>query len=247
MGLAGFEPVPVLARVPFIDYATALHAAFGVVLALYERRATGRGRLVDVSLMATGIGMMQALIAERAAVGVLRGREGNAGYWASPHNSYRAGDGAWIVVQTFGSAMFRRWAAVVGRPELADDPRLADDASRHANAGLIDQAMATWCAGRGRDEALAALRASRIPAGPVQSLDEAAADPQVVARGLLQELPVAGASRPVIHAPAPVRLGPRPQPLSAAAPSLGQHTAEVLADLGYSAAEIEALRAAGVT
>jgi crotonobetainyl-CoA:carnitine CoA-transferase CaiB-like acyl-CoA transferase len=245
MGLTGFPDAPVNARVPYIDYTTALHAAFGVMLALYERRETGQGSLVDVSLLASSITLMQGLMAERQATGIQRKRVGNAHFWAAPSSTFPTGDGGWIVLQTVGTSMFRRWTELVGRRDLFDDPRMADDAARSQNADVLHNVMAEWCASRRRDEALSELQAARIPCGAVHSLDEAMADPQVIARGLLQDVSVRGSKLPIKLAPAPVRLGATPPPIRTAAPLLGEHTDPVLSELGYSEEEITQLRAAG--
>src|SRR5579863_9316123 len=122
MSLTGFEGAPVRSVVPFEDYGTALHTAFGIMVALYHRAKTGEGQVVDGSLLATGITFMQALLAERSIKGLERRQQGNAGFYSAPADTYRTRDG-WVVVQTIGGDMFARWARLVGREELVDDPR----------------------------------------------------------------------------------------------------------------------------
>jgi len=128
MSLTGFD-TPTRAGVSFEDYGTALHTAFGVMVALYHRARTGEGQIVDGSLLSTGVTFMQALLAERSVKGIERRRRGNAAFFIAPADAYRTRDG-WIVVQVIGPEMFARWARLVGREELIGDPRFADDLAR---------------------------------------------------------------------------------------------------------------------
>src|SRR5947208_1785614 len=136
MSLTGFpDGPPVRSIVSWVDYGTALHAAFGAMAALYHRLQTGRGQLIDVSLLATGVTFMTPLLAERQATGIRREQLGNTAYYAAPSDAYRTRDG-WILVPTIGAEMFRRWARLVGRPDLIADPRCKDDITRPAHADL---------------------------------------------------------------------------------------------------------------
>jgi crotonobetainyl-CoA:carnitine CoA-transferase CaiB-like acyl-CoA transferase len=130
----------------------------------------------------------------------------------------------------------------VGREDLIADPRFKDDISRGNNAVLINEVMSEWCAGRTRDEAVADLESARVPCGPVYDLDEVLGDPQVNARGLLQEVEFPGGSKAVPIASPPVRLGETPALAVRRAPTLGEHTDEVLSEIGFSPEEITALR-----
>ncbi len=227
MELSGFPEAPVRSVVSWVDYGTALHAAFGAMTALYHRAQTGQGQVIDVSLLATGTMFMAPLLIERAATGVERRRQGNAAFWAAPSDSYQTRDG-WIMMPTIGDAMFRRWARLVGREELVDDPRCRDDITRGNNYQLINEVMSRWCAERTRAEALAELERARIPCGPVYELDEVLGDPQVHARGLLSPAPEAGTTADVPLAQPAVRLLGTPGTIRRRAPRLGEHTDEVL-------------------
>src|SRR5215831_10028171 len=136
MSLTGFPGAPIRDAVPFEDYGTALHAAFGVMVALYHRARTGQGQLVDASLLSTSIVLMHALLAEQSVLDVDRRQQGNAGFHAAPADTYRTRDG-WIVVSVIGPEMFARWASLVGREEMCADPRFADDISRAGNRDAI--------------------------------------------------------------------------------------------------------------
>src|SRR5260221_5869907 len=125
MSLTGFPGTPVRDIVPFEDFGTALHTAFGVMVALYHRAQTGEGQIVDGSLLATGVTYLQGLLAERAVLGIERRQTGNTGYYAAPADAYQTKDG-WIVVSAVGNDMFARWARLGGREEFFTVPRVSD-------------------------------------------------------------------------------------------------------------------------
>lgn len=247
MSLTGFpEEAPIRDVVPFEDYGTALHTAFGVMVALYHRAQTGEGQLVDGSLLATGVTFMQSLVAERAVLGIERRRQGNTAWHVAPADTYRTKDG-WLVVSVIGSEMFERWARLVGREDFLGDPRFTDDLSRGKNCEPITQAMNAWLASRTNSEAIAELEAARVPAGPVLQLQQVLEDPQVKARELLKDVEFPGAYRKIPLANTAVRLSTKPDGgIRHRAPLLGEHTDEILHELGYSHEEISALHAAEV-
>lgn len=243
MSLTGFADTPVRAQVPFADYGTALHLAFGIMTALFHRERTGQGQVVDAALLATSVTFMQAFLAERAVLDVEREQRGNAAFYTGPADCYRSKDG-WFIIQVIGADMFARWARLVGRPDLIDDPRMATDLSRADHRAVIAEATHAWSLERTNAEALADLENSRVPAGPVLHLNEVLDDPQVKARSMLQAVDYPGAPRPVPLATPAVRLSATPPSIRHRAPLTGEHTEEVLRELGFSAAEIGALREA---
>src|SRR5258708_2175609 len=113
MSLTGFPGAPVRDVIPFEDFGTALHTAFGIMVALYHRAQTGQGQIVDGSLLATGTTFAQNLLAERSVLGVQRRQAGNASFYAAPADSFQTQDG-WLAVSGIGVEMFSRWTPLVG-------------------------------------------------------------------------------------------------------------------------------------
>src|SRR5262249_55328512 len=245
MSLTGFPGPPVRSIVSWVDYGTALHAAFATMTALYQRSLTGEGQLVDASLLATGVTFMMPLLAELTTTGIERKQQGNTGYYAAPSDVYQTNDGGWIVVPTIGGPMFRRWALLVNRADLIEDPRCSDDITRGDNYELINEVMIDWCRKRTRDEAIAALEQARVPCGPVYRLEEVLTDPQVKAREMIQAVEFPGGSKPVPIAASPVRLARQPVRKNRRAPMLGEHTTEVLASIGFDEEESAGRRKSG--
>ncbi|HWG50737.1 MAG TPA: CoA transferase [Candidatus Acidoferrales bacterium] len=241
MSLTGFPGAPVRSVVPFEDYGTALHTAFGVMVALYHRAQTGAGQVVDGSLLATGITFMQNILAERQVLGIERQQIGNTSFYAAPADCYRTRDG-WIMVSIVGAEMFARWVRLVGRPEFIGDSRFSTDQNRAENHAAITEAMDAWLASRTTAQAIAELQAARIPAGPVLDPQQVLEHSQVRARKLLQEVEFPGTPAPVPVAAPAVGLSATPARIRHRAPMLGEHTDEVLREIGYSESEITALR-----
>ncbi|MBK7597225.1 MAG: CoA transferase [Acidobacteria bacterium] len=245
MSLTGFPGAPVRSVVNFEDYGTALHAAFGTMVALFERERTGKGQIVDASLLSTGIAFMQSLLAERHVLDIARQQQGNTGYHAAPADAYRTKDG-WVIIMAIGNYMFSRWAKLVGRPDLIDDPRCADDISRANNKDLITDAMNSWISVRTTEEAIRDLEEARVPCGPIYDLGAVFDDEQIKARGLFRYMDYPGSPKSVPVVNTPVQLSETPGGIRHRAPTLGEHTDEVLQESGFSEAEIMAFRNSGV-
>ncbi len=241
LGLTGFPENPIKALVPFEDYGTALHAAFGTMAAIYHHERTGEGQLVDASLLATGVTFMTAFLAERHVTGAERGRQGNVAYWAAPSDVYKTIDG-WVVIACNGGPMFARWARAVGRADLVDHELTQTDLSRADHHELIDEAMVPWCKERTMQQVVDELEEARVPAGPLYTLDQTLNDPQVKARRLLEYHSYPGTPKDVPIAAPPVRLSGSPAKIRSRAPQPGEHCDEVLGELGYSKDEIAQLR-----
>jgi len=245
MTLTGFPGPPIRSVISFEDFGTALHAAFGIMVALFERERTGRGQIVDASLLATGVTFMQALLAERYVLDIVRRQQGNTGFHVAPNDVYRTKDG-WIMVQTMGEPMFKRWARQIAREDLIDDPRCVDDITRANNHELITEAMNKWISALTTEEATRLLEEVRIPCGKVYQLSEVFDDQQVIARGLFNYLDYPGSAKKVPVANTPVQLSETSGEIRQRAPVLGEHTDEILRELDFNAEEIDGFRNDGI-
>ncbi len=245
MYLSGEPGQPTKSYVPWVDFMTALSACAGTLAALMARQRTGRGQEVRGSLLGAALTVANAALIEQAVHAPNRVASLNRSQVSAPSDTHRTRDG-WILVQTIGQPLFERWAALVGEPGWIDDPRFRDDMARGDHGEVISARMAAWCAERTTAEALAALEDARIPAGPVLSPQQTLDDPHVEAVGFLKALGFPGAPAPAPVAETPFSLSAGAPGIRTRAPRLGEHTEEILGELGYPAAEIAALRAARV-
>jgi crotonobetainyl-CoA:carnitine CoA-transferase CaiB-like acyl-CoA transferase len=237
----GLPDMPIRTVVPQADFGTALTMTIGVMMALFHRSQTGEGQHVEAALLPTALMLSNAFLIERALLGVDKPRMGNRGASVAPCDLYRVSDG-WVLLQVAGGPMFRRWCRVIGREDLIDDPRFADDDSRWTHGDFLNDLMQAWCDGKSKAEVLEALEAAKLPAAPMHSTQDVLDDPHIEAMGYLKSVPFPGASRDVPIIETPFRMSKTPGTIRHRAPLLGEHTDEVLDELGYQAAEIEELR-----
>ena len=243
--LAGSPEQPARALVPYVDFCTASLCAFGTVTALMARDKTGMGQVVDASLLLSGLSIANYALIEQAIAAPDRAHLGNRGFASAPNDMFSTTDG-WVIVQSVGNSMFKRWAELTGNAELVGDPRFADDVSRAAHGEIVSDLMAAWCETRSSAEVLDGLEQARIPSGPVYAPQQALDDPHIAALGYLQPVAYPGLVNPAPIADTPVNLSAEQGGIRNRAPQLGEHTDSILAELGYSRAEVEQLRAACV-
>jgi crotonobetainyl-CoA:carnitine CoA-transferase CaiB-like acyl-CoA transferase len=243
--MTGEEDQPYRAQVPWVDFGTALHCAFGTMAALMARKQTGKGQWVEGALLATAVTFGNALLIEQAVIKPDRVPTGNRSQTAAPVDLFRTNDG-WILVQVIGQPLYKRWASLMGEPHWLTDPRFKDDISRGDNGAVISERMARWCRQRTAAEALEILAHAKIPSGPVLKPQQTLDDPHINAMGFLQPMEFPGAPRPAPIAKAPVWLSETPGSIHRRAPTLGEHTDGLLAELGYDKKAIAGLRSRGV-
>jgi crotonobetainyl-CoA:carnitine CoA-transferase CaiB-like acyl-CoA transferase len=239
--LTGTPEQPMRAAVAWVDCGTASLAAFGTLAALMARQQTGRGQKVEGALLRTAVAFNNASLVEQQVIQVNRMATLNRGQTSAPSDLFRTKDG-WIMVYAIGNPMFARWAKLIGEPDWLTDPRFKDDEARGNHGEIISKRMAEWTAERTTADALAALEAAKIPAGPLYSPQQALEDRHIRAAGLLNDTEYPGLPRPAPLAPTPVDLSDTPGRFRRRAPTLGEHTDAILAELGYGSAEIAALR-----
>jgi crotonobetainyl-CoA:carnitine CoA-transferase CaiB-like acyl-CoA transferase len=243
--IAGMPDQPMKAMVPVVDFGTAMACALGTVLALYERKRSGLGQEVSASLLTTGLNFASGTLIEEAVLGLDRQAMLNRSPSYGPSDIFKVKDG-WIIVQVIGRPMFKRWTQLVGRPELIDDPRFSDDTARGGEGEFLSECMSQWCAPLSRDEALALLEQARIPSGPVNSPRQVLQDETVKAAHAIQWMDYPGAARPVPIFATPVSMSRTPPVIHKRPPLTGEHTDEILRELGYDAPAIARLRELGV-
>jgi len=244
--MTGAGDPPYRAAVNWVDFGTALHCAFGTLAALIERGKSGRGQIVEGALLATALSFTNATLIEQAVINVNRVPTGNLGQTAAPADIYRTKDG-WVLCQVTGHPLFKRWAKLMGEEDQwLNDPRFADDISRGNHGSIISERMARWCAERTTQEAVDTLGQAMIPAGPVLSPQQALEHPHIRASGFMQDVDYPGLPKPAPLMRAAVRLSETPGEIVSRPPTLGEHTDLVLADIGYDAAAIAALRRDGI-
>jgi len=243
--MTGTLEQPYRAAVAWVDCGTASLAAFGTLAALMQRQKTGRGQKVEGALLRTAIAFNNSTLVEQQAIQVNRVPTENRGQTSAPSDLFRTRDG-WIIAYAIGNPMFARWARLMGENGWLTDARFADDEARGNHAEIISKRMNEWTMQRTTAEALAELEQAKIPAGPLYTPQQALDDAHIRQAGLLVDTEFPGVARGVPLAPTPVDLAETPGRFRHRAPLLGEHTEAILAELGYSAAEINTLRKDGV-
>jgi crotonobetainyl-CoA:carnitine CoA-transferase CaiB-like acyl-CoA transferase len=225
------------------DINAGILAALGIVSALVSRATTGRGQMVETSLMEAAIQQTYWQSAIFFATGVNPGPTGSAHILTAPYQAFPTKDG-WINVGGANQSNWERIVKVIGRPELAGDARFRTNGDRMKNLAALTPLVAERLTMRTSAEWIREFEAAGVPVGPVNKIGEMLADPQVAARDMVLEVDHPRAGR-VKALGMPIKFSATPGEVVRAAPLLGEHTREVLEGLGYTSAEIDHLRDEG--
>jgi crotonobetainyl-CoA:carnitine CoA-transferase CaiB-like acyl-CoA transferase len=229
---------------PVADVNAGILAAAGIAAAYAHKLKTGVGQIVDTSLLEAALQQTYWYAAIHFATGESPGPTGSAHLLTAPYQAFRASDG-WLNIGGANQSNWERIAEVLGHPEWRDDARFATNTARLANLPALVDAMNAVLATRTKAEWIERFDAAGVPVGPVHSIGEALAHPQTLARGMVVDLVHAEAG-PTKALGCPVHFSATPTSIDRAAPTLGEHTREVLREYGYGDGDIDALVAAGV-
>ena len=215
------------------DIVPAMFAAFGILAAVHEARSAGRGQFLDVAMMDAVLAITERIVHQHSYLGAVPKPEGNRHPIFAPFGIFRAKDGH-VAIACPTDHFWRDLVRVIGRPELADDPRCATNPARSANSDFVCELIETWTAGRTKSE-LADLLGGIIPFGPVNDAADIAIDQHVAARGMLVSCEQPGLDRAVEIVGTPVKMTRSVPSKMVRAPKLGEHTEKILKDSNWAA------------
>ena len=253
-GYGGFRYVngfpdrpPVRPNLSIGDTLAGLHAAMGVMLAYIQREKDpeGKGQVVDAAIYESVFNMMEAVVPEYSGIGAIREPSGSTITGIVPTNTYITSDNKHVIIGGNGDSIFKRLMNAIGRPDMANDPKLGENQGRVENEKEIDAAIELWTKEHTSDEVLSIMDEVSVPAGPILSVEDMMNDEHYIARGMFQEVEANGRT---LHIPAmlPI-LTETPGTTEWPGPALSEHTDEVLSELlGKDKKEITQLREEGV-
>lgn len=238
---------PVRPNLSLGDTLAGIHCVLGILLAVINRSQDPqrRGQVVDAALYESVFNLMEGVVPEYSGAGVVREPSGSTLTGIVPTNTYRCRDGRFVIIGGNGDSIYKRLMNAMGRPELADDPRMANNAGRVQHEQELDAAIGTWTASLDSSDVLAVLEKADVPCGPIYSVVDMLKDPHFNARGLFEQVQVNGAPL-TIPAMLPL-LTATPGRTDWPGPAIGQHNDEVLGGLlGLGAADLATLQRDGI-
>lgn len=242
--LTGEPGRPYRSATSYVDYSTAISAAFGTLGALIRRMKTGEGSLVEATLVGTALNIMNPVLIEQESGTNIREPIANRSPIAGPSDLYATRDG-WFIMQVIGQGMFRRWTKMVERPDLLDDPRFADDIQRGRNGAELSVIMAEWAWTRSRAECLATIAQYNIGASPILTPAEVVGGAMGLYGTYLRRVDYPGSKGVPLARPL-ASIGPGAEEMVRRAPMLGEHSDALLLGLGLAPGDIVEAREAGL-
>ena len=236
--------LPVRVGISIGDTLASLHGVIGILMALHEKQNSGLGQVIDVALYEAVFNCMESLLPEFSEFGAVRGPAGSALPGIAPTNAYLCKDGCALIAGN-GDSIFKRLMSTIGREDLGADPNLSSNAGRVKRVEELDAAIGAWTAKLTVTEVLAALDAAAVPAGRIYTVQDIANDPHYLARGMLEEVQMHDGSLLKVPGMVP-KLSRTPGLNRRNAPNLGQDTDAVLAELGITDEQIQAMRLRGI-
>ena len=253
-GIGGFRYLngfpgqpPVRPNLSMGDTLAGMHAVLGILMAYIHRvkPGSGQGQVVDVAIYEAVFNMLEAVVPEYDGAGAVREPSGSTLTGIVPTNTYLCRDGKYVIIGGNGDSIFKRLMHTLGRPDMAEDARLAGNAGRVQHEREIDDAITAWTSSLDAQDVLRQLEAASVPSGPIYNVEDMVADPHFQARGLFEEVYIDGNP---LKIPALVpKLSETPGGTSWPGPAVGAHNDEVFKDLlGMSDDEVASLRQAGI-
>ncbi len=241
MHLTGQPGHPTKSFTPYVDFTTAMSAAFATLAAIMHRQETGEGQLVGANLLRSGVYLSQIFNLEQYTTGINREATGNRGQLGGPADLCHTRDGA-LVIHVLGASLFKRWTKLVAREDLLDDPRFQTDADRALHGEILSEITCKWAAQYTTEEAIYLMEQARVPGSPVYRPGEIIDDPHVKESGMISFHNYPGIDDPIPMAEPPFELSAIETRIRHRPPLNGENTQGILEELGYSKSEINELR-----
>ncbi|GAA4217084.1 crotonobetainyl-CoA:carnitine CoA-transferase CaiB-like acyl-CoA transferase [Sagittula marina] len=236
---------PLLPPLALADMIAGLYGSNAIMMALRSREQTGRGQVVDLSLLEAMVSVLGPEPLDYRLTGAPKPRVGNGSNTSSPRNVYHSKDGHYIAVSASVQNAATRMFNTIGRPDMNTDPRFSTNEERIKRREEVDEIVGSWMAKHTRDELLEIFERDGITAAPLYSIADIAEDRHFIDREIFVEVPDAELDSVPMHSPLP-RMSATPGTLRCPAPSLGEHGRSILAEAGYEAEEIDDMVAAGL-